>query len=312
MAVPALSILAYVALTRGGAGDAPSEPGRSAWISAEEGGGPPSDGSGAGGPDGTLLRVAVAPIVSPEASLTQYRGLVEYLGRAVGRTGRMIQRSSYSEINSLLRKGLADVAFVCTYSYVLGARDFGLEAIAAPVVRGHARYRSLFIVPAGSRATTIFDLEGKRLAAADVLSNTGWLYPSFVLRGRGFDIRDFFSEIVFTQGHDRAIRAVASGFVDGAAVDSLVYEQMSSEDPAMMKGIKVIMGSPEFGMPPVVVSPEIEPGLKKRVQEALLTLHETAEGKAVLEPLGFDRFTPVGDRDYDGIREMLDAAAGGR
>ncbi|NOZ00674.1 MAG: phosphate/phosphite/phosphonate ABC transporter substrate-binding protein, partial [Deltaproteobacteria bacterium] len=278
--VPALAILAYVIL-------APtpeiSENGAQnpSGVAVEHGFGQ-GEARGEDSTEGPQLRVAVAPVVSPEASLMLYRGLVDYLGEAVGRKGVMIQRSSYSEINALIRQDQVDMAFVCTYSYVQGADDFGLMAIATPVVRGHSHYRSLFIVPSSSKADSIFDLQGKRLASSDILSNTGWLYPSYLLRRKGLDIKSFFSEIVFTHGHDRAVKAVASRFVDGAAVDNLVYEQLSHEDPTIAAGTRVVMKSPEFGMPPVVIPPKVDPRLRERLKRVLLSMHESADGRAIL------------------------------
>ncbi|NOZ01612.1 MAG: phosphate/phosphite/phosphonate ABC transporter substrate-binding protein, partial [Deltaproteobacteria bacterium] len=43
-----------------------------------------------------------------------------------------------------------------------------------------------------------------------------------------------------------------------------------------------------------------------------LSMHESADGRAILRPLGFDRFIAASDKDYDAIREMLDTVAGAK
>ena len=54
----------------------------------------------------------------------------------------------------------------------------------------------------------------------------------------------FFSRTFFTYSHDNAIRAVADGLTDGAAVDSLVYDFAVERDPGLAAKVKVIRRSP--------------------------------------------------------------------
>ncbi|MBI5529307.1 MAG: PhnD/SsuA/transferrin family substrate-binding protein [Deltaproteobacteria bacterium] len=268
----------------------------------------PAAPGAAGGPpagDGPALRVAIAPVVSPETSLGLYHGLVDYLAERTGRRGVMIQRHSYSEINSIARHGSCDLAFVCTYAYVQGNRDFGLQLLAVPQVRGRTTYQSFVIVRKEQKADSILDMKGTRLASTDILSNTGWLYPEYVLHKNGHDIHEFFSEIIFTRGHDRAIRAIASGVADCAAIDSVVYEQVTAEDPSLAEALRVIGRSPEFGMPPFTVPPGTDAALRDRLRDVLLGMHENANGRAVLSRIGVDRFLRANDADYAAVREMI-------
>jgi len=255
--------------------------------------------------DREALLVAVAPVISPEASLKQYKAFVNILADRVDRRGILLQRSSYSETNTLIRQRRSDIAFVCTYAFVQGRKDFGMELLVAPVVRGQSQYHSQLIVPSGSEADSIEDLKGRRFASADELSNTGWLYPTFVLRNLGHDHHGFFSDVVFTGGHDRSIRAVADGVAAGAAVDSLVLETVIEAEPEIGKRVKVIHTSPAFGNPPVVVHPGFDPKLRERVREVLLSLHESKEGADALGILDIDRFVLPDPDSYDAVERMM-------
>jgi len=249
------------------------------------------------------LRVAIAPVISPEESIRIYRGLVKYLAEKLGRQPELIQRESYSQINDLVRYGRCELALVCTYAYVRGQREFGMELLVAPQIHGATTYHSLFIVPAGSRVSSLLELRGKRFASADILSNSGWLYPMVWLKRHGEDPSRFFGEHVITGGHDRSIRAVATGYVDGAAVDSLVYEQLLREEPALAEKTKVIHKSPPFGMPPLVVPPQLDPQLKEQLRSLLLSMHEDARGSKILASLGIDKFVLATDAAYRSVRE---------
>lgn len=251
-----------------------------------------------------VLRVAIAPVVSPETSVELYGDLIRYIAARSGRRPALLRGENYSEVNDLIRMRRCDVAMVCTYSYVLVEAEYGVRLLAAPQIGGKTVYYSLILVPASSKASALSDLRNKRFASCDVLSTSGWLYPMTLLKRQGFDVDTFFGAHIISGSHDRSVFAVKSGVVDAAAVDSLVYEQMVASDPTLERQLKVIHRSPPFGMPPLVVPSDLPPELFEALQHALLNMHADAEGKGILDVLGFDRFLVVRDEVYDNVRGL--------
>jgi len=249
------------------------------------------------------IRVAVTPATSPERSLVLFQWFVDYLGAVLKRKTILLQRLSYAEVNDLLRHRACDIAFICTYPFVQAERDFGAELLVAPQINGKITYKSYIIVPSTSKAVSLLYLRGKRFASSDILSNSGWLFPALWLLEKGEDPERFFQEHLLTGSHDRSILAVATGYVDGAAVDSLVYDYMVREDPSLPEKIRIILESPDFGMPPVVAHPKMDTALRKSIIEILTGMHETQGGKIVLKKLGIDRFVIPDDTLYDGVRK---------
>ena len=254
--------------------------------------------------DGRWLRVAIAPVIAPEKSLQMYQGLVDYLAKRTGKEAVFLQGGTYEQVNGLVRNRQCEIALVCTYAFVRGEEEFGMEVLVVPLIGGEDHYHSYILVPQSSRATSLLDLRGKRFGSANRLSNSGWLYPMVWLEEHGEDAETFFKgNHVITGSHDRSVRQVASGHVDGAAVDSLVYEQMIEEDPSVAEKTKIIDKSPAFGMPPLVVPPQIDPGLKKELLRILLDMHTDTEGKKILTALRMDRFIRPRDGLFDSVRK---------
>jgi phosphonate transport system substrate-binding protein len=253
--------------------------------------------------DSSQLRIAVAPIVSPAKTLAMYTDFAEYLGTALSKKAVLILRNSYAEVNDLIRHYGCDLAFVCTYSFVQGERDYGLQLLVTPVIKGKSTYQCYIITQAGEPYKTLLDLRGKRFGSSDILSTSGWLYPAVRLLRNGENPNAFFSEHVITGSHDSTIAAVATRYVDGAAVQSLVCDVMVQEDPELARKLVILERSPEYGMPPVVVHPRIEPGLKNRLFEVLLHMHETAQGRKILATLGIDRYVPPDSALYNPVRD---------
>ncbi len=254
-------------------------------------------------PSNLPIRVAVAPVISPEKSLAIYQWFVDYLGAVLDRKAVLLQRQSYAEVNDLIRHGGCDIAFICTYPFVQAERDFGAKLLVVPQINGKITYKSYIIVPGTSKAVSLLYLRGKRFGSSDILSNSGWLFPAVWLLEKDEDPEYFFKEHVLTGSHDRSIMAVATGYVDGAAVDSLIYEFMVKEDPSLLDKTRIIMKSPDFGMPPVVVHPKMDPTLKERIADLLINMHEAPGGKVVLAKLGIDRFVVPDNTLYDSVRK---------
>ena len=255
-------------------------------------------------PDKRVLRMAVAAVNSPRVTLTHYTDLVNYLADHLDMRGELLQGKTYAEINDLVREGNVTLAMVCTNPYVEGKDDFGMEALAVPEVNGEAVYYSYLIVPQDSPAGSLADLRGRTFAFTDPLSNSGRLVIVYQLTLMGETSESYFSRYIFTYSHEHAIKAVADGLVDGAAVDSLIYDYFAATQPERVAGTKVIARYGPFGSNPVVVHPNLDPELKTRIQELLLNADQDPAGQAILSALRIDRFVLPDDAAYDSVREM--------
>jgi len=255
-------------------------------------------------PSGDTIRMAVAPVLSPLPTFTLYQQFADYLGDKLGRPVELVQGKTYAEINDLVKSGDVALALVCTNPYLQGQQDFGMELLVAPLVQGEPYYYSLLIVRRDLDVSSLEDLRGKTFAFSDPLSNTGRLAPLYQLALRGETPESFFSRSIFTYSHDNSIRAVADGIVDGAAVDSLVYDYLQASEPDLMAKVKVIEKWGPFGVNPVVVNPGLDPQLKAQFRDVFLNMDMDSRGRELLAQFRIDRFIVPDDSIYDSVREM--------
>ncbi len=255
-----------------------------------------------------VLRLSVAAMLSPRSTYVDYARLFTKVGKLLGLETKLVQRRTYREVNDLIAAGEIDAALLCTGGYLELARRApgAVEVVAVPVVGGKTTYRSLVIVPAGSKAARIDDLAGKRFAFTDELSLSGRLYIVHRLGQDGNDPARFFGSAIFTHSHDRSIEAVASGLVDGAAVDSLVYDYWTRQEPARALAMRVIHESPPFGTMPVVVSTRLPGRTRTRLRNVLLSLHEDPEALAAMRAIHFERFIVPEAGLFDSAAHVLE------
>ena len=254
--------------------------------------------------DGRALRCVVGAMITPKEGHAYYQQLLDRVGSLVNRPVVVSDKRTYEEVNVALRDGMVDLAFVCSGPYADGHDSFGLELLAAPVVNGEQVYRADILVAAASQARSLADLQGKTFAFTDPDSNTGKLVPTYMLAKRGFSPETFFARTQYTYAHDRSIEAVANGIVDGAAVDSLVYDNARHDRPELTAQVRILETSEPWAIPPVVVRPDLAPSLKDDLRSAFLGMHDDPKGATILGGMRIDRFEPIEDHAFDSIRDM--------
>ena len=251
------------------------------------------------------LKIGLAAMISPKDTVRYYGQMLQWVGKKIGQPIEMIQEENYDLMDTKLEKNELGVAFLCAGPYVKDHDKFGAELLVAPQSYGKPFYHSYIIVPKDSPARSFGDLKGKKFAFTDPKSNTGKLVPTYMV-AREFNQtpEQFFSDTIFTKSHDKSIEAVAKSMVDGAAVDSLIYDYAAKKNPIYTSGTRILVKSPPYGIPPVVVRKDLDPKLKQKLKDAFLSMHLDPEGKAILDGIMVDKFIVPKDADYNSVREM--------
>lgn len=250
-----------------------------------------------------VYRIGAAPIFSPVTGFEQYAPLIEYLSDRLGRPVAFTQRSSYFEINEMVRSGELVCAFVCTGALLFNGD--GLEPLVTPVIDGAPEYRAICLVQRDSPAQRLEDLAGGAFAVTDPLSLTGRAYIQARLGELGSDPDRFFQRVVQVEGHDTLIQLVSSGVVDGGCVSSLVLSGLADHEPALASQLRVLEESAGFAAPPVIVSESIDPKVREELRAALTGMGEHDAGRLALDALGVERFEHPAEELYETTREGL-------
>lgn len=258
--------------------------------------------------DAGVVRIGLTPVFLDDqvSFLGKWR---TWLEQKLGRSVVFVQRGNYREIIDLLRSGKIDFAWLCGYPYVRYRHEFRL--VAVPLWRGQPLYQSYLIVPSDDKRTkTIADLRGKVFAYSDPDSNSGYLYPQYVLTMLGEKPSIFFSRTFFTWAHRKVVEAVGVGLADGGAVDGYVWETLAEVRPDLTAATRIFNRSPLLGYPPFVARSDIPARELEQFRQVLLGMADDPQGSELLGRLRLDGFT-IGQPDlFDGIEQMAAKVSG--
>jgi len=251
------------------------------------------------------LRVAthLAPEVEP-----LYAFLADHLAARLGRTAEFIVAESYERC----AQDVDDVCFVCSIPYLLFA-DAGridMEVIAAPVLQGDRYagrpiYFSDVIVASASPYRSFADLRGTTWAYNEPFSHSGYVTVLHHLMALGED-RSYFSRMVEAGFHQDAIRMVADGRADAAAIDSQVLQIELRDHPSLAGLVRRIGTIGPSTIQPVVASRTRLSLVERRlIRDALLNVGDDATARGFLDGALVARFVAIGSSGYDDIRGMF-------
>lgn len=248
------------------------------------------------------LRIGLTPVFLDDqvSFLARWRSWLE---KVLVRQVVFVQRGSYREIVDLLRTSKIDFAWLCGYPYVRFRHQ--LKLVAVPLWRGRPLYQSYLIVPADDRhSRSLADLRGKVFAYSDPDSNSGFLYPQYLLTMQGENPSLYFSRSFFTWAHRKVVEAVGVGLADGGAVDGYVWETLAETHPKLTDATRIINRSGDLGHPPFVARPDIPSAELDRFRAALLGMATDPTGAELLKSMRLDGFVAGNPALFDEIARM--------
>lgn len=197
----------------------------------------------------------------------RYQPMMDYLSSATSYEFHLKISHDYAEGVKHLAEGKTQIASLGDGAVIGAILKHGAIPIVKPLNQeGRARYRSFFIVPAASRARSLSDLKGKRIALGYHHSITGNLIPRRMLSREGIDHKGAVS-LVNLPNHTAVAKGVIKGEYEAGAAKDVVARRWAK------RGLRIIATSDELPSTPIVASAGAPPKLVREVTNALVALN---------------------------------------
>lgn len=272
-------------------------------------GGTGSDGSGGG----ETLRISAIPDQDPDVLTEREESLAAHLAEVLGQEVEYVPVPDYTASVSLFASGDLDLVF---YGGLTGVQA-RLQAPESAVIAQRdidEVFTSIFIANAETGLSPLDGVEGldalagTRFTFGSETSTSGRLMPSYFLSRAGVGEDDFDGEVGFSGSHDATLELVTSGSYQTGALNSQVWDSAVADGAVDTEQVVKLLESPEYHDYHWLLRGDAEDrfgeGFTQRLTDALLTLHETEDGPAVLERYGCERLIPSAAENYTEIEEV--------
>ena len=251
------------------------------------------------------IRIGLIPEQNIFRQLERYEPLASHLSKVVGVPIELKILPRYGNIIANFQSQQLDGGFFGSFTYALAHEKIGLEVVARPMAPDNSStYHGLIFVRKDRGIRNAGDMRGKRFAFVDKATTAGYLLPLNYFHEHGIaDYHAYLKESYFAGTHEDAIRDVLEGRADVGAAKNTVFQRLLESDPRIREELVILERSPSVPENALALRKDLDPELALRLRDALLSLQDSPEGRAVLETFRAARFIPTENRDYDPVFE---------
>jgi len=269
--------------------------------------------------DPKVLRFSIIPTQESVRELNLYKPVLDLITKNTGKKVEFYMPTSYSSVVEALLGKWVDVAVLGPESYLIAKTQGAQIDVFATyykkkdgIQEAGPGFKSILITKKGSKFTTVESTKGSVMLLVDPASTSGALIPESIFGGQvvKMPLKNYFSKVAFSGGHDLSTNAIFEGKADSAFVATHRFMNAITASKGKMKveDFNVLWTSPLIPQDPFVYRSTLCPELKKKIADTYLTLDQNDVGKAYLNNVDSEKFVSMKDTDYDVMR----AAGGGK
>lgn len=249
--------------------------------------------------DPAELTFEIVPYLQADHLIQAWSPMADYLSLQVGRPVHIKIASSLESLPTDLQQYHYPLAFGSSYNYVVAHHLAGYLPLVSDSIPtyGVIIVRKDSPLPSGDEPSV---LRGKRVA---INSRSAAIYlaaRAYTPTHGGLRLESD-TQIQVLGNLDAVTQAIISGRAD-AGVSYQPY--LSAVPPATLAQLRVLFETDRYPSPPIMVDPNLSPGLMAKLNHALIDPDTFEQRQAVLPPLGWTGLLHLDDKYFDSIRQL--------
>ncbi len=169
----------------------------------------------------TEFRIGILGGENAQDRLNSNECLRKYTEELLGVPTKLFAPADYNGVMQGLLGGTIDLAWLgpSAYAAVYIENPDAVEPILVKVnTDGSFGYYAIGFARADSGIKSLDDMKGKKFAFGDPNSGSGYLIPRIEIEDAGYSLKpgEFFSDVVFSGGHEQSIVGVVNGDFDAS------------------------------------------------------------------------------------------------
>lgn len=252
------------------------------------------------------LHVALAPSEDAEKMAAAFEPIRAQLAKDTGLDVKVDRVTDYASVVEAQKAGKVDLAWYGPLSMVLANQEAGAEPIVLGVSKGgDATYHSVAIVPAGSKAKSLADLKGLKVALVDPGSTSGNLVPrAAIMKLTNMKAEDFFGKLSYAGSHDAALLSLVNGAVDACMIEDVTYVAKTKSKEVDPAKFRILWTSDPIPQSPLAVRKDLPVDVRNKIVDSFLAMDRDGINLDMAGVGDFVKFQAVTMKDYQSIADM--------
>lgn len=204
------------------------------------------------------------------------------LSKELGLPIEVMVPASYGASVQALVSNKAQVAYLSSIPFILAKKEAPVQPLLVEERADKTFYNSVFVVAKDAPYKSLSDLKGKRMMFTSPTSTSGYVMAYSRLVDDGLlapaqNPAEFFGDVNFAGGYDRALLSVLNGQADVCAVSDYTIEGPKADiylTPEQRKKLRVLTRTPGVPTHLIAIRSDLPTDLIIKMKNALLKLSE--------------------------------------
>ena len=242
----------------------------------------------------------------PDESVTElhkkFLPLTEYLESKTKKKIDFFYVTNYSSVVEALSQGKVDMAWLGGLTYIQ-AKIRSNENVEPVIQRvKDSMFTSVFITHVDNEIEVLEDLKNKSFSFGSPSSTSGHLMPRLFLEKQNINPEEYFGKIGYSGAHDATIFSVLSKKVSAGALNSLVWEKFTRENPNKAKKLKVFFITSKYYDYNWTIRKDLSNEIKETLINSFLELdYNNPDHKKILDLQRAKKYIKTNDNNYTDI-----------
>ncbi|MGD8572236.1 MAG: phosphate/phosphite/phosphonate ABC transporter substrate-binding protein [Gammaproteobacteria bacterium] len=256
------------------------------------------------------LTMGIFPRRPPAVTQQAFQPLADYLSQKLGQKVKLEVPKDFSEFWNNLKQNKYDLVHLNQYHYIRSHKEEGYKVIVSNKEFGSGQIAGALSVRKDSGVNSVADLRGKTILFGGGKKAMGsYIAPTAILKKAGLEAgRDY--KVAFSKNPPSAVIGVYNKAAAASGSGNVILKIKGVTKRIDSRQMKILAESEPFTQLSWAVKGDMSDDLASKIQDAMVTLDQSAEGKKVLKAARVDDFIPVSDSDYDKVREITKFAIG--
>ena len=239
------------------------------------------------------LSFSVVPQQSATKLARLWTPILNYLGERTGYRFQFKTAPNIPTFEKRLAAGKYDMAYMNPYHYTMFHRAPGYRAFAKEKDK---RIKGIIVVRKDNPYRKLSELKGQTLAFPAPAAFAASVLPRAHFRTSGIPITP-----KYVSSHDSVYRTVAKGLYPAGGGVIRTFKNM---DPEISNQLRILWITEPYTPHAIAAHPRISKEVVKRVQRAMLAMHQDPRGRELLETVKFKGIEAAQDAEWDDVRAL--------